>query len=288
MDIEQQDIVPYIHQADYAIRAPFWIGERNLLDYILFYVQEGLFEIQARGKLHILREGDFCLLQPNDIHTIKGINNTINPYIHLDFFYNPLRVKSFITLPGQLDMTPYLELMQPRLNDFAAFEIPLTLQFSQPQKMNDLLFKTIELWQLQTFISRMEANQCVSEIILAIIKDYMKPQPATLLAKPFLNWITSYISFYFSEPITIQDMAKRAGISPSRFQVVFKQTFGISPHQYLLRVRIDHAKELLKSYHSIQLVSEYCGFSDVHHFSNAFKKTTGFSPAKYRDTIKEP
>ncbi|QGQ98287.1 AraC family transcriptional regulator [Paenibacillus psychroresistens] len=287
MDIEQHDIVPYIRQADYAIRAPFWIGERNLLDYILFYVQEGLFEIQARGKLHVLKEGDFCLLQPGDIHTIKGINNTINPHIHLDFFYNPLRAKSFITLPGQLDMSPHLELIQPRLNDFTVFEIPITLQLSQPQKMRDLLFKTIELWQRQSYISQMQANQCVSEIILTVIKDYMKPQTTALVAKPILNWITSYISFYFSEPITIQDMAKRAGISPSRFQVVFKQAFGISPHQYLLRVRIDHAKELMKSFRSIQLVSEYCGFSDVHHFSNAFKKATGYSPAKYRDSIME-
>jgi transcriptional regulator GlxA family with amidase domain len=100
-----------------------------------------------------------------------------------------------------------------------------------------------------------------------------------------IYWITSYISFYFSEPISIEDMAKRAGISASRFQVVFKQSFGRSPHQYLLKVRIEHAQELLKTFHSIQLVSEYCGFSDVHHFSNAFKKATGFSPAKYRDSI---
>lgn len=287
MEIQQYDIVPYIRQADYAIRPPFYLGERNLLDYILFYVQEGVFEIPLNGVVHTLKEGDFCLLQPGDIHMIKGLTNTINPHIHLDFFYNPLREQSFITLPGQLDMTNHMSFMQPRLNDFTAFEIPLKLNCSQPQRMRDLLFKAIELWQLQTFISRTEANQFVYECVTAIIKDYMKPQPSSIQPKPFLNWMTSYISFHFSEPITVSDMAQRAGISTSRFQVLFKQAFGTSPYRYLLKVRIDHAMELLRNDHSIQLVSEYCGFSDVHHFSNAFKKATGITPGKYRDRFIE-
>lgn len=282
MDIEQYDIVPYIRQADYAIRPAFFLGKRSLLDYILFYVQEGEFEIQMRGKLYLLKAGDFYMLQPRDVHSIRGITDTINPYIHLDLFYNAHRIRSFITLPGQVDLTSYAELMQPRINDFAAFDIPAQLQFSQPQRMRNLMLRIIELWQLQTYISVLEANQLAYELIVSIIRDYRKPIPATLQTKPFLNWITSYISFHFSEPITIHDMANRAGISASRFQVVFKQTFGISPHQYLLKLRIEHARELLKTYHTIQQISEYCGFSDVHHFSNAFKKATGLTPARYR------
>lgn len=287
MILEEHTITPYIRIADYAIRPPFFLGERNLLDYIIFYVQEGLFEIQLNGQLHTLKEGDLCLLQPGDIHTIKGVTNTINPYIHLDFFYNPFRENSFVTLPGQLDMTPFTAYMQPRLHDSGMVRIPFKLKTSHSSKLRDLVLKMIECWQLQTYLGVQEANQLAHEWLLILFKEYMTPQPGALPHKPFLNWITSYCAFHISEPINVTDMAKRAGLSPSRFTVLFKQHFKTTPYQYLLTLRIEHAKELLKEGLSIQKVSEYCGFTDVHHFSKAFKAATGVTPGYYkRNTVK--
>jgi hypothetical protein len=106
-----------------------------------------------------LKEGDLCLLQPGDVHTIKGITDTNNPYIHLDFFYNPLRESSFVTYPGQLDMTPYASCMQPNLHDCEALRIPFILEPAHPNKMRDLVFKMIECWQLQTYVGIMEAHR---------------------------------------------------------------------------------------------------------------------------------
>jgi len=283
MKLEDIDLVPYIRNADYAIRPPFLLGERNLLDYIIFYVQEGVFEIQARGELHVFKEGDLALLQPGDIHTIRGLNNTINPYVHLDFFYNPGRASSFITLPGQVDMSAYGASMQPRINDADRFHIPVRLELSHPQKMRDLVLKIIESWQLQTFIGKMEAHQLAYEWIGSVLKQYMAPESGLTQAKPFLNWITSYFAFHFSEPITVEDMARRAGLSASRFTVLFKSYFGTTPHQYLLKLRMEHAQELLKEGQAIKQVSDYCGFADVHHFAKTFKAATGVTPGKYRE-----
>ncbi|BBH18758.1 AraC family transcriptional regulator [Paenibacillus baekrokdamisoli] len=282
MNIEEVDLVPFIRSAGYAIRPPFLLGERNLLDYIIFYVQEGNFEIQVGGEWHLLKDGDLALLQPGDIHTIKGLTNTINPYVHLDFFYNPHRLNSFITLPGQVDMSTYQPLMQPRLGSFANFNLPVRLELSHPQKMRDLVLKMIDNWQLQTYIGKMEAHQLAHEWISNLIKHYMTPQTSLTHAKPFLNWITSYFAFHISEPISVEDMARRSGLSPSRFTVLFKQHFGITPHQYLLKLRLEHAQELLKAGQAIKLVSEYCGFTDVHHFSKTFKATFGLTPGQYR------
>jgi AraC-like DNA-binding protein len=281
MRLEDHAIAPYIRNSDYAIRPPFMLGERNLLDYILFYVQEGQFEIQINGQLHALKEGDLCLLQPGDVHTIKGITNTINPYVHLDFFYNPLRESSFITLPGQVDMTSYTSFMQPRLHDFEAIRIPFKLEKDHAY-MRDLIFKMIECWQLQTFLGIMEANRLAHEFLTALFKQYMKPQPGSLSRQPFLNWILSYFAFHISEPINVSDMARRACLSPSRFNVLFKQHFAMTPYQYLLKLRIEHAQELLKEGLSLQKTSEFCGFTDVHHFSKTFKTATGINPGHYK------
>jgi transcriptional regulator GlxA family with amidase domain len=78
-------------------------------------------------------------------------------------------------------------------------------------------------------------------------------------------------------------MARRANLSPSRFAAVFRQHFGLSPHQYFLRLRIEHAQELLRTTDLPQRdIAAYCGFADVHHFSKAFKRITRLPPGVYR------
>ncbi|OCT15329.1 hypothetical protein A8709_14655 [Paenibacillus pectinilyticus] len=285
MILEDYTIAPYIRMADYAMRPPFFIDQRNLLDYIIFYVQEGQFEIQVNGHTHALKKGDLCLLQPGDVHTIRGINTTINPFVHLDFFYNVHRSSSFVTLQGQLDMTPYASYMQPRMHDCETIRIPFKLEPTLPNKMKDLVLKMIDSWQMQTYMGIMEANQLAHEWLMELFKQYMKPQTASRPPKPFLNWITSYFAYNISEPINVDDMAKRAGLSPSRFNVVFKEQFQMTPYQYLLKLRIEHSQELLTEGISIQKVSQYCGFTDVHHFSKTFKNALGITPGAFRKSL---
>ncbi|TXK72271.1 helix-turn-helix domain-containing protein [Paenibacillus sp. N3.4] len=98
-----------------------------------------------------------------------------------------------------------------------------------------------------------------------------------------MDWITSYFSYHLSNPLNIDAMAKRAHLSPSRFNDVFKRQYGVTPHQYLLDMRINHACELLhRSELSQEQITQYCGFSNIHHFSKTFKKKKGKSPGAYR------
>ncbi|QHW31017.1 helix-turn-helix domain-containing protein [Paenibacillus rhizovicinus] len=282
MKLEDYAVAPYIRDSDYAIRPPFFLGERDLLDYIIFYVQEGTFELQVNGHVHRLQPGDLCLLQPGDIHTIRGITDTINPYVHLDFFYNPLRGDSFVTRPGQVDLSAYADFGQPRLHDCDDLRIPFKLDTPSSGRLRELVFKIIDCWHSRTKMSIMEANQLAHEFLVTLFKAYMKPQPDSLSRVPFLNWITSYLASRISEPINVKDMARRAGLSPSRFTVLFKQHFNITPYQYLMKLRIDYAQELLQDGVSLQQTSDFCGFTDVHHFSKTFKSAIGVNPGSYR------
>lgn len=100
------------------------------------------------------------------------------------------------------------------------------------------------------------------------------------------NWISSYFSFNLGEPLSVVDMARRAGLSTSRFNDLFKIQYGMTPHQYLLDMRINHACELLYTTGLTQEeIANYCGFSDIHHFSKSFKKKVGVPPGEYRKDI---
>jgi AraC-like DNA-binding protein len=280
------DIMPYIREANYAIRPAFRLGERNLLDYIIFYMQEGFIEVETGGKVYVVEEGEFCFIHPGTIHTLEGKANTISPFVHLDLFYHPQRADSFITRPGQLDVKEFKHLMQPALHEvFPGLHVPIQIKLKHASKMKDSLLKMIELWQTPSYVSKLEANLLAYEWIVAIIKQFSEPVTVQLQAMPLLNWIMSYFSFHISEPLSVKDMANRAQLSVSQFTLLFKKSFGTTPHQYLLKMRIKYAKELLLQNVSVQQISEYCGFSDIHHFSRTFKRITGVNPSTYRHRL---
>jgi transcriptional regulator GlxA family with amidase domain len=149
------------------------------------------------------------------------------------------------------------------------------------------MLKMVATWQQHDPLSQLEAQQLATDVVLLLLKDNYSSKDVVTQTPQSLNWITSYLSFHLAESLSVADMARRAQLSPSRFSAVFRQHFGLSPHQYLMRMRVEHAEELLKSTElSLHHIAEYTGFSDVHHFSKAFKKTTGVNPGEFRRVIR--
>jgi transcriptional regulator GlxA family with amidase domain len=145
------------------------------------------------------------------------------------------------------------------------------------------MMQMIGLWLEGDLLNQLEANQITSELILSVLREIASFQVPKNQKPQSLNWITSYLSFNLAEPLTLEAMAQRAQLSPSRFSAVFKDYYGMPPYQYLLHLRIAHAQELLRSYaFTADEIASYCGFADVHHFSKAFKKITGESPGSFR------
>jgi AraC family transcriptional regulator, arabinose operon regulatory protein len=87
----------------------------------------------------------------------------------------------------------------------------------------------------------------------------------------------------FFEPWRVPQLAAMAGMSPSHFFRVFKQHLGTSPHEWLRRERITHAKRrLIETEEAIKQVAGQCGYSDQFFFSRDFKQVTGFTPTEFR------
>ena len=87
---------------------------------------------------------------------------------------------------------------------------------------------------------------------------------------------------YSDSTISNDLLAKMTNISEIYFRKVFKETTGVSPHKFLLNIRISNAKKLLKqNTMTIEEISSACGFSNLYYFSYAFKKGEGMSPRDY-------
>jgi len=91
----------------------------------------------------------------------------------------------------------------------------------------------------------------------------------------------NFIDDNFKEKIDVKDIARTSCLSEFHFFRSFKEAFGISPHNYLIKKRLNEAQKLLQNdSSSIGETAFICGFADIHSFSKSYKKHFGQSPSR--------
>jgi AraC-like DNA-binding protein len=93
----------------------------------------------------------------------------------------------------------------------------------------------------------------------------------------------AYMAARHTDGLTLAAVARVAGLSPYHFSRVFRTHLGMGPHQYLVRLRIDHAARLLRT--TSLPVTRICydvGFHSLSHFITVFRRVTGMTPLEYR------
>lgn len=95
--------------------------------------------------------------------------------------------------------------------------------------------------------------------------------------------LDEYIRDRLHERISLSELAALMDLDVYSFAKWFRKTFGRPPHQYLLKLRIERAKELLwSSNESLVSIAFKCGFSSQSHLSTTFSRLVGISPGAYR------
>lgn len=101
-----------------------------------------------------------------------------------------------------------------------------------------------------------------------------------------LNRVMEKIEEDLAVKLSLSQLAELAGLSVPHFCRAFKRTIGCPPYAFVVRRRIDRAKEFLRhSDISITGIALDCGFSSSSHFTNAFRREVGVSPLAYRGAL---
>ena len=139
------------------------------------------------------------------------------------------------------------------------------------------------VWSRKQFGYELEARMLFYKILLAAERECA----AESLADGRLAAAHRYIHEHFADRnLSVEELARLCSMSDTYFRRLFLREYGTTPLNYIHRLRLTLALELLRtSYYSVDEVAERCGFTNIHYFSYFIKKETGHSPRDCRKVL---
>lgn len=160
------------------------------------------------------------------------------------------------------------------------------LHTKNPEEYRQLLKKLTSLRLCKRAGSDMLELACLYEI-LALVFSELRATEQTSDRYSRLLPAKEYIDQHPTEPISLEYLAHLSRMSITNFRREWSKIYSQTPMQYRDKVRIFYAKEYLGSgYYTVSEVAYRCGFDDVSYFIRFFKKHTGISPKKFKDSLR--
>ncbi len=131
-------------------------------------------------------------------------------------------------------------------------------------------------------LRRLALQNRVIDLLLRVVA--CADGPPRPVVSPRMSQVLRYIEEHLQEPVALSGLAERTGLSLPRFKSRFKQEVGIPPADYVLRCKIEAAKQRLAgSAVSVTELAFELGFSSSQYFATVFRRYTRQSPGQYRD-----
>jgi len=160
-------------------------------------------------------------------------------------------------------------------------------------KMGDVrlaaLVKAVNAERIVGFPSGRLFLDSIEQAIAATLVDAFAGQSRSLrplrggLGPARLRTVKELVHARLEDELTLTEMAQAVELSPAHFSRMFRKSTGETPHQFVLRQRIERAQEMLRAPKVRVLdVAVACGFKTQQHFARVFRHVCGTSPGEYR------
>lgn len=136
-----------------------------------------------------------------------------------------------------------------------------------------------------SYVRDMKIYEKLTALLALLMEESWQPAGSVCIGahKRDLQDIKEYLDGHYRERISLDALAERFYINKFYLSRLFKNQFGVSVSQYLIQVRITHAKWLLRfSALSMEEISRQCGMNDANYFSRIFKKVEQMTPGEFR------
>lgn len=296
-DRQLWEINPYVRICVCTITDKDWrLVDRIIYDHQFVLVSKGKGEVYVEDRRYYVKKGDLVLIGPGKIHGF--LPDPEDPFVmevvHFDFFYEKERNfwphKKYHLQEGEdINNIPDKEMMRERPVFEKAIEFPEYLSLKNYTTAEVLLKKLISLNKETATGKEILAKSIFLEFLYLVYQEERKSKEK--FANDGFEQIKialEYMNEHYSEEICLKDLADLSNLSISYFGTLFKRHTSMPPKKYLLKLRLEKAKELLvQSQASVTEICMQSGFRDIHYFSQYFKYQEGYSPSAYRIMVKQ-
>lgn len=239
--------------------------------YLMHIVLSGKGTFTLYDKTFELQAGHTFLIQPEQIITYEA--DTDEPWRYRWVAFKGEYVKPLLQLAGFSELRPVQTLADNRKAAILFRQLYAALR----QGDSASAVRTSGLLQLllSVYASANEASQQMSVAARSSGEQHLQEQ------------IVHYLSTQYTEPVLIEHMAEALGYNRAYLSRVFKKQTGLTPVSFLLKMRLDKAKLLLRERLdlTVEQISASVGLQDALYFSKQFRKRFGKSPTSYRKAI---
>lgn len=240
-----------------------WISFRSFPFFVIVTPLEGKYQMRTDidGKIYTIHDNEALVVPPNVLHSVACPDHCLLNYTHL-LFRNNESVDPFLGRSVHYvqkgEIAERLRFLIEKLFDSRGSFVDSLLSAVE---IFSLLYKeSFQTGHIQTVL---EQNDRMLKVIFFMQKNLQMK-------------------------LTRKQLAKLACLSETRFHYVFKALIGHSPMEYLIRLRIQKAKEFLTiSDDNIEAIASRCGWSDPVFFARQFKRKEGITPHMFRRRQRE-
>lgn len=247
--------------------------------YEMVYMKKGNAVFEIAGKPASLGPNDIIIIKPRQPHKFAVKSEAGCEFIVLSFKfenringqYSEVPLEDFLNFVTSKETGPFITLKVSQKNEIIILLNRIIKERENTEPGSEFLnyLLVLELFVLLSRALKMEWENSIKN---------KSPK-----LKELIGISINYIHNNFERDISLGDIAKFVFLSPSYFTRAFKEETDMSPISYLLKVRIDRAKELLSDTGlKISDIALSVGFSNQQRFNEMFKKYTRLTPLQYR------
>lgn len=232
-------------------------------DYQLIYICEGQCVVTLDGTVQIAYPGDCILYRPGEAQDYL-LAKKVKPHTYWIHFHGEVCRKLFETL---------------------LLQNVHIIKAEQNREVEHLISRVCQYYNLEVPNRELICSGMMQTLLALLSNELYKGNSHTgEKGKDKISEVISRIKMVPNLNITVSECADFCKMSKVHFSRFFKQITGMPPVQFVLKIRIDRAKELLDfTDKSIAEIAEASGFPDQNYFARTFKKITGMSPTQYRN-----
>lgn len=244
-------------------RQPHTSKRENLASFLFFIVLKGSGTLEYDRVSYPLNTGDCVFLDCKKAYCHRSSENLWTlKWVH---FYGPNMKGIYEKYIGR-GGCPYFH-----PNNLGTYE--------------QLLIDLYEIANSTIFIRDMKIFEKLAGLLTLLMEESWSPEsnPYGNKRKRNLQDVKEYLDEHYQEKVSLESLSELFYINKFYLSRIFKEQFGLTLNNYLLQMRITHAKQLLRFTNlPIEKIGQQCGMMDANYFSRMFKNLEGITPGEYR------